>query len=87
MDKQKCVQCGANTKLGEIRSGLISFGAYFVEFEEEKSTMIGTHKPKPGIRKNNRVVSYACMNCGFISSYLEDIYNGAKSSARQAEQP
>ena len=75
MEKQKCIQCNQETLMGEIRSGFISFGAYFIEYEKGKKTLLGTPKPKSGFTKNNRVVSYACKNCGYISNYLEDVHN------------
>ena len=75
MKKHKCIQCHQETVIGDIRSGFISFGAYFVEYEEGKKTFLGAPQPKSGVEKNNRVVSYACKNCGCISNYLENVLN------------
>jgi len=70
----KCPSCGESAVIGDTRSGMISFGNFFVEYDEDKKTLLGDPKPKPGISKN-RVISIACKKCGLISSYLEDIIN------------
>ena len=72
---QKCLQCSSETSIGDVRSGAISFGAHFVEYQEGKKTVFGDPKPKAGLQRNNRVVSYACKSCGYISSYLESVIN------------
>ena len=68
----KCHNCGENIVVGDTRSGILSFGNFFVEYDGDKKTFLGDPKPKPGISKN-RVISLACKNCGLISNYLEDI--------------
>lgn len=70
MNSYKCVQCGAEVTVGDIRSGVISFGAFFVEYSPQQKTRLGAPLLDSGLQKNNRVVSYACTNCGYISSYL-----------------
>lgn len=64
----KCSKCSGDTILGDTRSGIITFGAHFVELIKSNG---GVFKPKPGISKY-RVVSYACIKCGYIEQYLED---------------
>ena len=73
MKRQKCVQCGAETTLGDIRSGVISFGAHFLEYEEGSTDRGGKPRVRSGVNRNNRVVAYACGTCGYISNYLERV--------------
>ena len=75
MKKQKCIQCNQETTIGDIRSGFVNFGSYFVEYEEGERTFLGAPKPKAGVNNNMKVVSYACKNCGYISNYLGNILN------------
>ncbi len=77
MRKHKCLQCGNETVLGDVRSGVVSFGSFFVEYAEAGKGHFGAPKLKPGAHRNNRVVSYACRRCGYISSYLEAVINPA----------
>ncbi len=71
----KCRECGGDSSLGDVRSGILSFGAFFVELA---CTSSGNLKPKPGI-SNNRVLSYACKECGYISQYMKENMNEHKS--------
>ena len=75
-EKYKCIQCGSEVTLGDVRSGILSFGAFFIECSEKQRNIVGAPKPKGGLQKNNRVVSYACTDCGFISNYLDSVVNG-----------
>jgi hypothetical protein len=77
--KITCPQCGGETLRGDIRSGVLSFGAFFIE-HDDKRTFTGAPKPKPGVQRNNRVISIACTQCGLISSYLERILNAASAA-------
>jgi hypothetical protein len=74
-----CLRCGGPTLRGDLRSGFTSFGDYFVEFDGDKMTLLGTPKLKSGLERDNRVVSYACTKCGFISSYLERVLKTVES--------
>lgn len=56
---------------GDLRSGVLSFGDFFVEHDGERRTITGAPKPKPGVHRDNRVVSFACQQCGLVSSFLE----------------
>lgn len=78
MKKIKCSNCGGKTLYGDLISGGISFGNYFIEYDEDKKTVIGTPKPKKSIQKDNRVVSFVCTKCGLISSFLEKIIKEKK---------
>lgn len=66
-----CVHCGGATRRGEVRSGLVSFGSFFLEYDGSARTLLGLPKLKPEVRRDNRVVSLACERCGLITSYLE----------------
>jgi len=68
----KCPSCGENVVVGDTRSGILSSGSFFVEYDGDKKTFSGDPKIKP-VPSRNRVISLACKNCGLISSYLEDI--------------
>lgn len=68
-----CPKCGGETTRGELRSGVISFGDFFVEHDGKKRTLTGAPKPKAGIQRDNRVLSFACGSCGLVSSYLERV--------------
>ena len=75
-----CPQCGGETLRGDVRSGVLSFGSFFVEHEGDKRTFTGGPKPRPGVQRDNRVVSVACTRCGLVSSYLERVVrDGAKT--------
>ena len=71
--KIPCPQCGGDTLRGDVRSGMLSFGAFFVEHDGEEKTFTGSPKPRPGIQRDNRVISVACARCGLVSSYLERV--------------
>ena len=44
-----CLRCGGPTLRGDLRSGFTSFGDYFVEFDGDKMTLLGTPKLKSGL--------------------------------------
>ena len=75
-----CPKCGGPTVRGDVRSGVLSFGDFFVEHDADRKTFTGAPKPKPGVQRNNRVVSYACQNCGLVSSFLQRIVDDCKKS-------
>lgn len=58
---------------GDLRSGVFSFGAFFVAHDGDKRTFTGAPKPLPGVQRDNRVLSFACERCGFVASYLERV--------------
>jgi hypothetical protein len=64
---------------GDVRSGVLSFGDFFVEHDADRKTFTGAPKPKPGVQRNNRVISYACQNCGLASSFLQRIVDDEKN--------
>jgi hypothetical protein len=66
-----CPPCGGPTKFGDLRSGMFSFGDFFIECDDEKRTWLDAPKMKTGIQRDNRVVSFACEKCGYICSFLE----------------
>ena len=66
-----CSQCGGPTLRGDVRSGVLSFGDFFVEYDGDRRTWLGAPSPRPGLQRDNRVISFACERCGFVSSYLE----------------
>ena len=63
-----CPHCGGHTIIGDIRSGILSFGAFFLEFDSRE-----TQKPRAGVKRDNRVISHACTDCGLVSSYLASV--------------
>jgi len=75
-----CPKCGGSTLRGDVRSGVLSFGDFFVEHDGDKRTLTGAPKPRPGVQRDNRVISFACQNCGLVSSYLERIIRDGKKS-------
>ncbi len=68
-----CPKCGGPTLRGDVRSGVLSFGDFFVEHDGDKRTFTGAPKPRPGVQRDNRVLSFACQRCGLVSSYLERV--------------
>jgi hypothetical protein len=74
-----CPKCGGLTVRGDVRSGVLSFGDFFVEHDGDRRTFTGAPKPKPGVQRDNRVVSFACQQCGLVSSFLERVIREAKS--------
>ena len=71
-----CPNCGGETVVGDVRSGVLSFGAFFTEHEGDKRTGTGAPKLRPGVQRDNRVISAACTRCGLVSSYLERVVRG-----------
>ena len=71
MKNINCPKCGGPTIRGDVRSGMLSFGDFFVEHDGDRRTFTGAPKPKPGVQRDNRVVSFACKQCGLVSSFLE----------------
>ncbi len=69
----KCPQCHGNTIRGDLRSAVLSFGDFFIEHELGQKTFTGAPVPKPGVQRNNRVISFACTDCGLITQYLEKV--------------
>lgn len=66
-----CPKRGGPTIRGDVRSGILSFGDFFVEHDGDRRTVTGAPKPKPGLQRDNRVLSFACKDCGLVSSFLE----------------
>jgi len=66
---KNCRYCNCPMIKGDIRSGAVSAGAYFIKYETDEKG----HKPEKGLRFDNRVVSYACEQCGLVESYLERV--------------
>lgn len=64
-----CSRCGGSTTAGDVRSGILSLGAFFVEYVAGSNLGGGKPKLKSGISKN-RVISFACNDCGYLSQYL-----------------
>jgi hypothetical protein len=52
---------------------MLSFGDFFVEHDGDKRTFTGAPKPRAGVQRDNRVISFACQSCGLVSSYLERV--------------
>jgi predicted RNA-binding Zn-ribbon protein involved in translation (DUF1610 family) len=68
-----CPKCGGATVRGDARSGFLSVGNFFVEYDGDKRTWEGSPKPRAGVQRDNRVISFACQSCGLVSSYLERV--------------
>jgi hypothetical protein len=68
-----CPKCGGATLRGDVRSGILSFGDFFVEHDGDKRTFTGAPKPRAGVQRDNRVISFACQSCGLVSSYMERV--------------
>ncbi len=67
----QCSQCSGALVRGDLRSGVLSFGDFFVEHAGDERTFMGAPKPRPGVQRDNRVISFACTQCGLVTSYLE----------------
>jgi len=68
-----CPKCGGATLCGDVRSGVLSAGDFFVEYDGDKRTFTGAPKPRGVVQRDNRVISFACLSCGLVSSYLERV--------------
>ena len=79
-----CTHCGGPTLRGDLRSGVLSFGDFFVEHDGTQRTFTGAPKPRGSLQRNNRVISFACERCGFVSSYLERALDGVGPDAPAA---
>ncbi len=75
-----CPKCGGMTIRGDVRSGILSFGNFFVEHDGERRTVTGAPKPKAGVQRDNRVLSFACQQCGLVSSFLERVIRDERKS-------
>ncbi len=71
--KLNCPKCGGNTIAGDVRSGIVSFGAFFHSFSSSRGKSNNELKQENEIIKNGRVVNFACIECGLVSSYLDSI--------------
>ena len=75
-----CSQCGGPTIRGDVRSGVLSFGDFFIEHDGDRQTITGSPRPRPGVQRDNRVLSFACERCGFVSNYLERVIRSRKEA-------
>jgi predicted RNA-binding Zn-ribbon protein involved in translation (DUF1610 family) len=73
--KLSCPKCGGNTIAGDVRSGIVSLGAFFHSSSSSREKSNIELKQENEIIKNGRVVSFACVECGLVSSYLDSILN------------
>ena len=70
-----CPKCGGPTVRGAVLSGGLSV-QYFFEHAGERCALSGSLKPKAAVQ----VVSFACQQCGLVSSFLEgSIHDESKS--------
>lgn len=59
-----CPKCGGPTVRGDVRSGILSFGDFSVGHDGDRRTVTGAPKPKSGVHRDNRVISFACQQYG-----------------------
>lgn len=64
LKKIKCTHCGSEMVPGDVRSGLISFNAFFTPTYDLTSAQ--EEKVESGL-----VIAMACLDCGRIESFLE----------------